>query len=157
MTVRVRSARFQVGPSSDVDAPLMPTAASAKHPAAATPISAAGSRALPRTSRSRFGAASQATPAVHTRAATHPSGSSDSPSATVDTIATRITSVLAYTVPMAKLRRSKARSSATVPRIWMTPAPAMIGQKRGGVDGIGSPTMPNVTNATISASGKPYA
>ena len=43
----VSSARFHVGPSSDVDAPLMPTAARAKHPAATTPMRAAGSRALP--------------------------------------------------------------------------------------------------------------
>ena len=120
-------------------------------------MSAAGSRASPRMSRIRVGAASHATPAMQMNAKTQPSGSSGSPSAIALTTATRITSVLAYTVPMAKFRRSNARSSATVPRIWATPAPAMIGQKRGGIDGTGSPTIPNVTKATIRASGKPYA
>ena len=117
ITVKVSNARAHVDPSSDVEAPLIPTAASAKQPPATMPINAAGSPARPRMSRNRSGAASHPTPIMQTTAATHPSGSRGSPSATAATTATWITSVFAYTVPIAKSRRSNARSSATVPRI----------------------------------------
>ena len=93
MTVSVRSAWSQVvPPSSDVEAPRIPAAASAKPSAARTPISAAGSPAERRASPIFWGAASHTTPTMQTSAATQPSGASGSPSATADTMATRITS-----------------------------------------------------------------
>ena len=82
MTVRVSSARFHTGSSpSEFDAARMPTAATANPAAATTPMSAAGSEALENTLRSRLGAASHMTPAMQIATATHPIGSSGSPSA----------------------------------------------------------------------------
>ena len=96
MTVRVSTARCQIGASpSEFEAALIPTAATANPAAARTPMSAAGSPALDRTVRNPPRAASQATPIMQRTTATQPSGASGSPSATADTIATSTISVLA--------------------------------------------------------------
>ena len=64
-----------------------------------------------------------------------------------------MTSDFAYTVPMAKSRRSNDRSSASVPPICAMPAPTTIGQKRAGMPG--RPLTAAVIASATTANGNP--
>ena len=154
ITAKVTIACITIGPpSSAFVAPRMPIEASPKSPPAASPYSAAGCRIAAHVNRCPF-VAKSATPTMQIAAPNQPPQRSGSPSSTHDSSATCTTSVLAKTVPTAKLRASNARMRHTVPRICAMPPPRMVGQKRTAIWGHSTP-LDHASNTASADNGAP--